>query len=80
MVLCGSIRGRVMGKLGTHLLAVTRFAVLPLSSMNKSRGFSVETVQTIGLLIDESVVLRNELPADFGRVDGGSSCHDETVS
>lgn len=47
--------------------------------MNKRRGFSVEAVQTIGLLVDKGVILRNELPADLGGVDGRPSCHDETV-
>lgn len=37
-------------------------------------------MQTIGLLVDEGVVLRNELPADLGRIDGGSAvCHDEVL-
>ena len=39
--------------------------------MDESRGFIVEAVQTIGVLVDEGVVLRDELPADFGRIDGG---------
>lgn len=39
--------------------------------MYKCRCFSVEAVQTIGLFVNKGVVLRDELPADFGRIDGG---------
>lgn len=55
----------------THLLSETRLAVLALSTVNESGCFSIETVQTMGLFVDKSVVLRNELPADFRRIDGG---------
>ena len=58
-------------------MAIAWFPVLALSTMNESRSFSVETVQTIGLLVDESVILRNELPANFRRIDGGGVGHDE---
>ena len=44
--------------------------------MDESRGFIVEAVQTIGVLVDEGVVLRDELPADFGRVDSRVVGHD----
>ena len=62
----------------THLLAKTWLAVLTLSTVNKRRCLGVEAVETIGVLVDEGVVLRNELPADLGRVHGGVG-HDETV-
>ena len=62
----------------THLLAKTWLAVLTLSTVNKRRCLGVEAVQTIGVLVDEGVVLRNELPADLGRVHGGVG-HDETA-
>ena len=58
----------------THLLAKTWLAVLTLSTVNKRRCLGVEAVQTIGVLVDEGVVLRNELPTNFGRVNGGV-CH-----
>lgn len=52
-----------------HLLAIAWFAVLALGAMNEGGGFGVETVQPIGMLIDEGIVLRDELPSDFGRND-----------
>lgn len=47
--------------------------------MDKCRGFSVEAVQTIGLFVNKGVVLRDELPADFRRIDGGRAVgsHDD---
>ena len=47
--------------------------------MNEGRCLGVKAVQTIGLLVDESVVLGNELPADFRRIDGGLVGHDGAV-
>lgn len=57
--------------------------------MDKGGGFSVETVQPIRVLIDESIVLGNKLPSDLRRNDivvngsgvrGGSGvCHDELL-
>ena len=44
--------------------------------MNERGRFGVEAMQTTGLLVDKSIVLRDELPADFGRIDGGVG-HDE---
>ena len=43
----------------THLLAKTWLAVLTLSTVNKRRCLGVEAVQTIGVLVDEGVVLRD---------------------
>ena len=60
----------------THLLAKTWLAVLTLSTVDESRGFIVEAVQTIGVLVDEGVVLRDELPADFRGIDGRVVGHD----
>ena len=62
----------------TYLLSITRFSILSLSPVYKSRSFSVEAMQTIGLLVDESIILGHKLPADFRRVDGRSSGHDES--
>lgn len=59
-----------------YLLTETRLPILALCTMNESGGFSVKTVQTIGLFVDKGIVLRNKLPADFRRndvlVDAGS--------
>lgn len=62
-----------------YLLAITRLRILPLQTVDKCRGFSVEAVQTIGLFVNKGVVLRDELPADFGRIDGGRAVggHDD---
>jgi hypothetical protein len=55
----------------THLLTKARFHVLSFSAMNECRVFVVETVKTMGLLVDKGVVLRHELPANFGWNDVG---------
>lgn len=55
----------------TYLLTVARFSILALGAVNERRGFRVEAVKAIRLLVDESVVLGNELPANFRRIDGG---------
>ena len=47
------------------MLTVTRLAILALRAVNEGRRFFVEAVQAIGLLVDEGVVLRNELPANL---------------
>ena len=47
--------------------------------MDEGRGFCVETVQAVGVLVDEGVVLRDELPADFRGIDGRVVGHDETA-
>jgi hypothetical protein len=52
-----------------HLLTVAWLAVLTLSAMDEGRSFSVKTVQTIWLLIDESIILGNKLPSDLRRND-----------
>ena len=49
----------------THLLTITRFAILSLGAMDESGGFCVKTVQTIGLFIDKGIILRNKLPSDL---------------
>jgi hypothetical protein len=51
------------------LLTVAWLAVLTLSAMDEGRSFSVKTVQTIWLLIDESIILGNKLPSDLRRND-----------
>lgn len=57
------------------MLAKARLALLALVAMDKGRGFCVETVETIGLLVDIGVELGNKLPSDFRGhdvvVDGG---------
>ena len=58
----------------THLLTEAWLAVLTLSTVDKSRGFIVEAVQTIGVLVDEGVVLGDELPPDLGGDDAGVVC------
>ena len=47
----------------TNLLTVTGCAILPLSTMDEGRCFVVETVQTIGRLIDMCIILRHKLPS-----------------
>jgi hypothetical protein len=37
--------------------------------VNEGGSFGVETMQTIGLLVDKSVILWNKLPSNFGRND-----------
>jgi hypothetical protein len=37
--------------------------------MNEGGGFGVKAMQTIGLLVDKSVILRDKLPSNFGRND-----------
>ena len=41
--------------------------------MDEGRGFCVETVQAVGVLVDEGVVLGDKLPADLRRNDAGGS-------
>lgn len=57
----------------TYLLAKARFSILAFGSMDESGGFCVETVQTVGVLVDKSVVLGHKLPADLGGNDTGAS-------
>lgn len=57
-----------------YKLTVTRFAILAFSAVNEGRAFGVETVQTIGLLVDEGVVLGHKLPSNLGRNDFGVNC------
>ena len=45
--------------------------------MDESRGFIVEAVQTIGVLVDEGVILGHELPADLGGIDRRGVGHGE---
>ena len=59
-----------------HLLAKTRLAVFALSAVDEGRRFGVEAVQAIGVLIDEGVVLRHELPADLRGIDSRVVGHD----
>ena len=72
---------RVMDKENyTNLLTETWLAVLALSTMNECGGLVVEAVQPIGVFVDKRVVLRNELPANFGGIDGGGAVgHDGTA-
>ena len=58
-----------------HLLTVTRLAVLALRAVDEGGSFRVEAVEALGLLVDEGVVLRHELPADLGRIHRSSVSH-----
>lgn len=44
------------------------FSVLAFDAMNKGGGFSVKAVQTMGLLIEKSIIFWNKLPSDLRRV------------
>ena len=57
----------------THLLAKARFTILSFSTVDEGRGFCIETVQAVGGLVDESVVLGDKLPADLRGDDAGAS-------
>ncbi|KAI0676433.1 hypothetical protein C8Q78DRAFT_20238 [Trametes maxima] len=61
------------------LLAETWLAILALGAVNERRRLVVEAVQTIGVLVDEGVVLRDELPAHFRGIDGRVVGHDERL-
>ena len=61
----------------THLLAVARLVILTLRAVNERRCFCVEAMQATGLFVDKGIILRYELPADLGRIDGGVVGHDE---
>jgi hypothetical protein len=37
--------------------------------MDEGGCFSIETMETIWLFVDEGIILRNELPANLGRND-----------
>jgi hypothetical protein len=50
-----------------YLLAIAWRSILALSAMNEGGGFGVKAMQTIGLLVDISVILRDKLPSNFGR-------------
>jgi hypothetical protein len=50
-------------------LTVARLGFLTFGAMHESGAFSVETMQTIGLLIDKGIILRNKLPSNFRRND-----------
>jgi hypothetical protein len=53
----------------TYELTVARFTILAFDTVNKSGDFSVKAVQTIGLLVEKSIIFWNKLPSDFRRVD-----------
>lgn len=63
----------------SYLLAETWLAVLALSTVNERGRLVVEAVQTVGVLVDKGVVLGDELPADFRRVDGRVVSHRERL-
>ena len=62
--------------MNTYVLAEAGLAIFTLSAMDKGGLFSVKAVQTIGMFVNKGIILRNKLPADFGRNDvlmnGGS--------
>jgi hypothetical protein len=41
------------------------FAILTFHAVDKGGGFSVEAMQTIGLLVKKSIIFWNKLPSDF---------------
>lgn len=49
----------------TYVLAMARLAVLTLRAVDEGRRFFVEAVQTVRLLVNEGVILRNKLPANL---------------
>ena len=51
----------------THLLTVAWLTILSFSAMDEGGVFIIKTMQTIGVFVDEGIVLRNKLPADLGR-------------
>ena len=56
-----------------YLLTKARFSILAFGSVDEGRGFCIETVQAIGVLVDEGVVLGHKLPADLRGHDTGTS-------
>ena len=50
----------------TYLLPKAWLNILSFGSVDEGGVFVVEAVQTVGLLVDKGVVLRDELPANFG--------------
>jgi hypothetical protein len=53
---------------GTNLLAMTRHRLIALGTMDESGSLGVEAMKAVGMLVHESVVLRDKLPANLGRV------------
>jgi hypothetical protein len=49
------------------LLPVAGLHILSFRTVDESRIFVIKTVQPVRFLVDESVVLRHELPSDFRR-------------
>lgn len=62
--MCGGHENRAR----VYLLTIRRFTILTLSPMDEGRRLGVKTVQTVGLLIHECVVLWHELPSNFRRI------------
>ena len=61
---------RKRGGRKTHLLPKVRLHILSFGTMDKGGIFVVKAVQSVGLLVDEGVVLRHELPSNFRRNNG----------
>lgn len=55
----------------TYLLPEAWLNILSLGPVDEGGVFVVEAVQTVGLLVDEGVILRDELPTNFGRNNSG---------
>lgn len=55
----------------THLLTVAWCDLLSLGTMNEGGCFSIKAMQSLWMFVDEGVILRHELPSDFGRNDRG---------
>lgn len=53
--------------MSAHLLPVARLEVLALCPVDISAVLCVEAMQPMRLLVNKSIVLRDELPADFRR-------------
>ena len=62
-----------------YLLTEAWFTVFALGAVNECGSLGVETMQTIRVLVHEGVILRDELPADFRRIDGGLVGHDGAI-
>ena len=51
------------------MLSISGLGIVSLSAMGESGVLGIEAVEAVGLLVYEIVILRDELPANFRRVD-----------
>ena len=67
-----AVRNQLLnGEIEAHLLAVAGNAFLPFCAVREGGGFGVETMQTIGMLIDEGIIFSDKLPSNLVRNDVG---------